>query len=88
MQVKTSDTKKKKNQFIPAIVQERGLKLLFCFCSWSQVAGIGAEKPLFSVLATWGTFVNQAVVSFTVAFEVWWPLLGSVQCNWSRTSSN
>ncbi len=47
-------------------------------------AGIGAEKPLFSVLAAQGVFVYQAVVTFAVAFKAWRPLLGSVQCDWSE----
>ncbi len=50
-------------------------------------AGIGAEKPLFSVLAAWVAFVYQAVVTFAVAFKLWRQLLGSVKCNWSRASA-
>ncbi len=40
------------------------------------IAEIGAEKPLFSVLAARGVFVYQAVVRFAVAFKAWRPLLG------------
>ncbi len=51
-------------------------------------AGIGAEKPLFSVLVAWGVFVYQVVVMFAVTFKAWRPLLGSMQSDWLRTSFN
>ncbi len=40
----------------------------FSFSNFLSTARIGAEKPLLSVQAPWGAFVNQAVVSFAVTF--------------------